>query len=137
MPNKRKKNTLSLRDKVKILEKIDKGVQGKRLALDFNVTTSAISYIKSNRTSILDAVANTNQHVSNKTLHTAEYPEMESRLYEWFLDQREKKATLSGAILKEKAKAISGKNTPTKMRTIFGQAMDGLPNSKSAMEFAF
>lgn len=91
MPNKRKKNTLTLKDKVKILEKIDKGVQGKRLALDFNVTTSTISYIKSNRKSILDAVANTYQHISSKTLHSAEYPKMESRLYEWFLNQREKR----------------------------------------------
>ena len=86
----KKKNTLSLETKVKILEKLDKGVQGNRLALDFNVSASLFSYIKSPRTSILHAVSNTYQEVSNKSLHSAEYPKMESRLYEWFLNQRGK-----------------------------------------------
>lgn len=124
MANKRKKNTLSLENKVKILEKLDKGVQGKRLALDFNVTTSSISYIKSNRTAILNAVSNTYQEVNNKSLHSAEYPKMESRLYEWFLNHREKKCTLTGPILKEKAKQIFREEYPEKDENTF-LASDG------------
>ncbi|XP_050338198.1 jerky protein homolog-like [Bactrocera neohumeralis] len=124
MSNKRKKNTLSLETKVKILEKLDKGVQGNRLALDFNVSKSAISYIKSNRSSILNAVSNTYQEASNKTVHSAEYPKMESRLYEWFLKQRERKCTLTATILKEKAKQIFGEEYPDKNKNAF-RASDG------------
>ncbi len=46
----------------------------------------------------MDAVANTYQLAKKRTLHTAEYPEMERRVYEWFLNQREKKNTLSGPV---------------------------------------
>lgn len=90
MPNKRKKNTLSLETKVQILEKLDQGIQGKRLALEFDVAPSAITYIKSMKSSILSAVSNTYHEANKKSLHIAEYPKMEATLYEWFLNQREK-----------------------------------------------
>lgn len=108
MSQKRKKNTLSLETKVKILKKLDEGVQAKRLASDFNVSTSAISYIKSKKEIILDAASNTYHEAKCKSLHKAEYPEMEARLYDWFLSKREKKCTLTGPILKAKAKKIFG-----------------------------
>lgn len=124
MFNKRKKNTLSLDNKVKILKRLNEGVHGSRLAQDFNVTKSAISYIKSKKKDIMDAVANTYQEANKKTLHTAEYPEMESRVYEWFLNQREKKNTLTGPILKAKAKAIFAEIYPEKDANCFN-ASDG------------
>ncbi|XP_053954530.1 jerky protein homolog-like [Anastrepha ludens] len=92
MPNKRKKNTLSLETKVQILEKLDQGIQGKRLALEFDVAPSAITYIKSMKSSILSAVSNTYHKANKKSLHFAEYPKLE--------------CTLTGPILKEKAKQI-------------------------------
>lgn len=51
--HKRKKNTLTLETKLKILKRLDKGVNGNRLAQDFNVTKSAISYIKSKKNEIM------------------------------------------------------------------------------------
>lgn len=66
MSNKRKKNTLSLDNKMKILKRLNEGVHGSRLAQDFNVTKSAISYIKSKKKDIMDAVANTYQEAKKK-----------------------------------------------------------------------
>ena len=65
MSFKRKKTTLILEQKAKILSKLDEGVQANRLALDFGVTKSAISYIKSKRDLILDAISRT-YHESKK-----------------------------------------------------------------------
>ena len=47
--------------KVKILKRLDEGVSGNRLAQDFNVAKSAISYIKSKKQEIMAAVSRTDQ----------------------------------------------------------------------------
>lgn len=70
MPNKRKKNTLSLDTKVKILKRLNEGVSGNRLAQDFNVAKSAISYIKSKKQEIMDAVSCTYQEAKKKLYTT-------------------------------------------------------------------
>lgn len=43
---KRKKVTLTLEQKLEILRQLDIGYSGKRLASDYNVTESSITYIK-------------------------------------------------------------------------------------------
>lgn len=67
--NKRKKKTLTLEQKVEIIQKLDRGVQGNRLAIDYDVSKSAITYIKSQKENILSAVANTYQVAKKKSLH--------------------------------------------------------------------
>lgn len=124
MPNKRKKNTLSLDTKVKILKRLNEGVSGNRLAQDFNVAKSAISYIKSKKQEIMDAVSCTYHEAKKKSLHNAEYEEMEKCLYKWFLNQREKKNTLTGPVLKAKAKSIFSEVYPDKAENAF-TASDG------------
>ena len=94
--------------KVKILEKLDKGIQEKRLASDFNVSASSINYIKSNRTSILNTVCNAYQEARNKSL-----------------------GTLTGPILKEKAKQIFREEYPDKMKMNSVQVINGFPNLRN------
>ena len=60
------KNTLSLDTKVKILKRLDEGVSGNRLAQDFNVAKSAISYIKSKKQELMAAVTCTDQESKKK-----------------------------------------------------------------------
>lgn len=43
---KRKKKTLSLEQKVEILRKLENGVKANRLAMEYEVSESAITYIK-------------------------------------------------------------------------------------------
>lgn len=43
---KRKKTTLSLSQKAEIIQKLERGVVAKRIAADYGVSESAISYIK-------------------------------------------------------------------------------------------
>lgn len=103
---KRKKNTLTLEQKVEILGKLDRNIQANRVALDYGIAKSAVSYIKSQKENILSAAANTFQQAKKKSLHTCEYPKMEEQLYDWFLKQRERKCSMSGPIIKAKAKQI-------------------------------
>lgn len=72
---------------MKILEELDRGVNANRLAIDYGVCKSSISYIKSQKENILAAVSNSFQEAKKKTLHKPEYVKMEEQVYDWFLLQ--------------------------------------------------
>lgn len=101
--------SLNLAKKVEILDKLDRGIAGKRLALDYNVAASTISYIKKQRKEIREAVAGTCDEVKKKNLRKAENPEMEEALYKWFLEQRARNVAIDGTILKAKGLELSRK----------------------------
>ncbi|XP_039954309.1 jerky protein homolog-like [Bactrocera tryoni] len=106
MPTKQRKSLqirLNLHQKAEILRKLDEVIHGNRLALDYNVSKAAISKIKKKRHEILEAVANTHEVATKKTLHKSEYPVLEARLYKWFLSQRQRNCAMSGPILKARA----------------------------------
>lgn len=107
MPKEGQKPTqvrLKLEEKAEILKKTDKGVNGKRLALEYGVSEAAISKIKKKRHEILEAVSNTFESAQKKTLHKPEYVDLEKSLYEWFLNQRQRNCAVSGPMLKSRAK---------------------------------
>lgn len=122
--DKPKQNRLSLEDKVKILKKLDENVRANRLALDFGVSTSAISQIKKQKEQIYEAVSESDQEAKKKTLHKAEYDEMETKLYGWFLKQRERNCPINGPIFKAKARDIFKSVYPEKEEKNF-LASDG------------
>lgn len=64
--DKPKQNRLSLEEKATILKKLDEGVRGNRLALDFGVSEGAISRIKKQKDEIYAAVSNTYQGTKKK-----------------------------------------------------------------------
>lgn len=101
--NKSKQNRLNLKQKVDILNKIDKGVQLNRIAADYGVSKQAISKIKKKRNEILKVITNSFENSNKKTLHKSEYPELEDKVFEWFFKQRERNCTINGQIIKEKA----------------------------------
>lgn len=112
MSEKRKRVVLSLADKLKILEKLDKGVTGKQLAEEFSVGTSTISDIKKNRSSIANFVSvleNEDGCSSRKAMKQACYQELEEAIFKWFLQQRSLGNPLSGPIICEKAKLLAEK----------------------------
>lgn len=63
-------NRLKLEDKVEILKKSDKGVNGKRLALEYGVSEAAICKIKKKRLEILEATSNTLESAQKKKRFT-------------------------------------------------------------------
>lgn len=111
---KPKQKRLTLEDKVKILKKLDEGVRANRLAMDFGVSQAAISQIKKQKEQIVGAVSKTDQESKKKTLHKAEYEELETKLYDWFSRQRERNCPVNGPIFKVKAKVLFSEIYPDK-----------------------
>lgn len=95
---KTQQKRLCLDEEVAILKKLDEGLRGNRLALDYGVSESAISQIKRQREKIYEAVSKSFQEANKKTLHKAEYEEMEDKLYDWFLRQRERNCPVNGPL---------------------------------------
>lgn len=101
--SKPKKTKLNLEQKSKILQKLDSGVRANRLAIDFGVTESAISQIKKQKTEIIGAISQTYHEAKKKTLRKGEFHELETDLYKWFLNQRDKNKPVSGIAVKATA----------------------------------
>uniref|UniRef100_A0A1B6LJJ7 HTH CENPB-type domain-containing protein n=1 Tax=Graphocephala atropunctata TaxID=36148 RepID=A0A1B6LJJ7_9HEMI len=122
MSSKRKRVVLSLADKIKIIEQLDKGVSGKHLADVYKVGTSTISDIKKNKSSIVNFVSvleNEDGSSSRKSMKTAENKELEEAVFKWFLQQRTLGNPLSGPIICEKA-------------TLFAEKMNSLGSFKAS-----
>lgn len=90
------------------MEKLEIGTKANQLAIEYNVTESAISQMKKRKNDILAAVSNTDHQVKNKTLHKSEFSEVEQKMYEWFKKQRHRKCPVNRFISKTKAKEIFG-----------------------------
>lgn len=118
------KSSLNLKQKLDILTKLDKGVQGNVLAAEYGVTKSTITYIKKQKNDILSSVSNTNKDAQQKRLRKSEFPEMEEKLYTWFRDQRERNCPINSVLLKAKAKDLFAKLYPDQKAESF-QASDG------------
>lgn len=124
MSKKPSQNRLNLEQKAEILRKIDEGVHGKRLALNYGVSESAITKMKKKRVEILAAVSNTFEGAKKKTLHKPEYADLEEKVYDWFLNQRQRNCTVSGPMLKARAKLEFENLYPDKSSSSFN-ASDG------------
>lgn len=123
MAPKRPHKTLTLAEKHEILQKLRRGVSGKVLADNYGVGTSTISDIKKKSEQITRYVCwheylynlltlwSLCSYIGNcfsapgrkKTLRKGENPRMETELYSWFLQQRERHVTITSHILREKA----------------------------------
>lgn len=123
MSSKRKRVVLSMRDKIKIIERLDKGVSGKTLSETYGVGTSTISDIKKNRSSIINFVSVLEREdgsASRKVMKMAESKDLDDAVFKWFLQQRSVGNPLSGPIVVcEKAE-------------MFAEKMEGLSEIKAS-----
>ena len=78
------KLTLTLSQKVEIIQKLQQGVMAKRIAEDYGVSESVIIYIEGQKTKILEAVPNTVHECIKESLHKADNVETEEKSYKWF-----------------------------------------------------
>lgn len=111
---KQKQTRLNLAEKINVLKKLNSGVRANRLAIEFNVSEAAICKIKKNRDQIMQIVSNTHHELKKKTLHKPEYEDLENKLYEWFLKQRDRNCPMNGPVIRAKAKDLFVKLYPEK-----------------------
>ncbi|GBP29920.1 Tigger transposable element-derived protein 2 [Eumeta japonica] len=87
MASKRKRVVLSLADKLKIIEQLDKGVTGKKLSEIYGVGQATISDIKNSKSTLLNFVSvleNEDGSSSRKTMKTATNKNLEDAVFKWF-----------------------------------------------------
>lgn len=90
--------------KAEICDKLDKGISGNRLASEYNVAKSTISYLRKHRNDAKKALPCKTQ--KSKGLSKSRRGKLEDAFYKWTLEQQTKNISLSQRILKDKAKQL-------------------------------
>ena len=94
---KRKRNVLSIKDKITILNSIEKGETGASLAKNFNVGKATISEIKAKKSKSLNFASelnSTDDSKSRKSMKKASDEKLEDAVYLWFLQKKKSRRTL-------------------------------------------
>ncbi|XP_005302607.2 jerky protein homolog [Chrysemys picta bellii] len=104
---KRKRVVLTLKQKIDICTRLEKGENRNVLMQEYNVGSSTIYDIKAQKGQLLKFFASceSNKAVEQRhTLHMPKLEQLDSVLYEWFSLKRSEGASISGPMLIEKAK---------------------------------
>ncbi|UYV82343.1 hypothetical protein LAZ67_21001753, partial [Cordylochernes scorpioides] len=92
---------------LKILDEVARGVLSKsQIAENFQIAKSTLSTILKNKEKI-DAAVASGSSSSSKRLRKASHQDVEDELLKWFKKSRQNNISVSGALVKEKAKEIS------------------------------
>lgn len=104
--SKRKRVVLSLKDKVKIIQNLNNGEPGSKLAQIYGVGTSTISDIKKNSDNIMKftcALEKEDGSTQRKAMKKSQNEILENAVFTWFLQKRACGQPISGPLLCEKA----------------------------------
>lgn len=104
---KRKRVVLTLKEKMDICARLEKGESRKALTQEYNVGMSTLYDIKAHKAQLLRFFASSDSNKAlerRRTLHTPKLEHLDRVLYEWFLGRRAEGVPVSGPMLIEKAK---------------------------------
>ncbi|XP_055931423.1 2-(3-amino-3-carboxypropyl)histidine synthase subunit 2-like [Argiope bruennichi] len=107
---KRKRVVLSLKQKLEIVNRLDKGEKLTALAKEYNVGKSSVLDIKMRKDSLLKYVssfANAENMNMRKTMKTSYNKELDQAVFEWYLTHTKKGKILSGPDICNKALEIN------------------------------
>ena len=105
--SKRKCNSLTATDKLKLLSVCDSGKSRDELCTEFNVPKSTLYRIIQNKDKIRSQCAEGKGKL--KRMRSAEYPELEKCLSTWIKQVRNKNIPISGPMIKEKAQEFASR----------------------------
>nr|CAB3238194.1 dihydrolipoyl dehydrogenase, mitochondrial [Phallusia mammillata] len=103
MPTKRKRHELTLKDKVKVIEEIDKGAAQVTLAQKYDVSQSQVSRLAKHRDKLLSEYHN-NVSPCRKRARAMTHENVGDALLEWFHLAKSKGIMVNGPLLRKKAK---------------------------------
>lgn len=109
---KRKHVTLSLNEKLAVLQRLDKGESLQKIAKELNVGVTTIKDWRKNRKDIESytvTIDGENALKKRKTLKKPKLELLDNALWMWFCQERRKGTPISGPIIKEKAIALHKK----------------------------
>lgn len=115
MTSKRKHVTLDLRQKLEVLDKLNRGSSQKAIAAEYNVGRATIYDIKKKEDVIRQYASQMESELGQrKAMRKSENEELDAAVYRWFIQQRSKGIPISGPIIKQKAvtfnKQLGGSN---------------------------
>lgn len=105
MVGKRKHSSCTLKDKLEVLKRLDKGESGTKLAVEFGVGKATISDWKKNRSKIEQFCATTSEKTLEErhTSKVSQFDKIDEALFIWFSQERQRGTPLSGPLIQEKA----------------------------------
>ncbi|GBP42400.1 Tigger transposable element-derived protein 4 [Eumeta japonica] len=106
MSTKRKLRTLTLREKIEVIKAVKSGLKKKDVAAQYGLPASTLSTIIKNEDEILLRYE-LSSNLSCKRRRLVQFPDLEKCLLTWLKRCRNKKISVSGPILREKAKEFS------------------------------
>lgn len=103
--SKRKHTTLTLKEKLNALKRIDNGENVSKLATELGVGKATICDWKKNRMKLEQSCAMSSGKTLEirQTLKESQYDKVDEALFLWFTQERERGTPLSGALVQEKA----------------------------------
>jgi hypothetical protein len=105
---RRRRHVLTIKQKVEVLRKIDRGVSVSQLCREYGVGQSTICNIKAQKNKILQFVAGSVSMAGiskRKTLRGPNNIDLDKMVYEWFRQHMSEGIPISGPMLMEKAKS--------------------------------
>ncbi|XP_054719284.1 tigger transposable element-derived protein 6-like [Uloborus diversus] len=106
MATKRKLNTLSIQEKKRLIEEVEKGSKKKnQIAKEFGIPSSTLSTILKNKEAILEKCVDGFE--KRKRIRVSEFQDMEKCLMIWITQCRAQNIPLNGNLIKEKAEAFA------------------------------
>lgn len=104
---KRKRVVLTLKEKMDVCRRLEKGESRRALMQEYNVGMSTLYDIRAHKAQLLRFFASSDSDkalAQRRTLHTPKLEHLDRVLYEWFLVKRAEGVPVSGPMLIEKAK---------------------------------
>lgn len=117
---KRKRNVLTIQDKLDIIDRLERGEKAVNIAAEMNIGKTTVSDIKSQKEKLINfavTMQTSKGTTGRKTMKPSSDEMRDKAIYAWFVQLRTKGVTISGPILKEKAimfhEKLSGKTSFT------------------------
>ncbi|KAL0280116.1 UNVERIFIED_CONTAM: hypothetical protein PYX00_001506 [Menopon gallinae] len=109
-PLRRRRTTLSVRQKMNILESLGKGFSNSDLVKMYGLSSSTISTIKKSRDSITKFISLLNSQYElekRKRMRTGQNLKIEFALLQWITEKRKTREPISNFLLAEKARLLN------------------------------
>ncbi|XP_031635885.1 tigger transposable element-derived protein 2 [Contarinia nasturtii] len=100
---------LSLKSKIDILNKLERGVRPIHIASEYGIALSTISRLKKCKTSLEEAMYIYQNNSDRRSLRGTFHPKMESELHKWYLEQIQNDVPVTGSVLRLKARELNKK----------------------------
>ena len=110
MSAKRKRVVLSMSQKLRIIERLDKGEKAVELSAEYSVGKSTIAAIKKSKHELREFVAGMEEYQGTEKCHTMKVSSdenMDKAVFTWFVQERERGSPISGPIVKQKVDPVN------------------------------